>query len=111
MKITLGADATQKIIRITDDPPENHCRPSVDYLYRSVAHHYYGRATAVILTGMGSDGALGARLLKRAGSMVLAQDEASCVVYGMPKAVVDAGVADVVAPLERLAAEIARTVA
>ena len=97
-------------LQVTDDPPENNCRPAVDYLFRSVANHFPGRAMAVILTGMGSDGTLGLRLLKRKGCFVIAQDEASCVVFGMPKAAVDAGVADVVLPLDRIAGRITATV-
>ena len=93
-------------IQITDDPPENNCRPAVDYLFRSVANHFPGRAMAVILTGMGSDGTLGLRLLKRRGCYVIAQDEGSCVVYGMPKAAVEAGVADIVLPLDAIALRI-----
>jgi two-component system chemotaxis response regulator CheB len=65
---------------------------------------------AVILTGMGNDGTLGLRLLKRHGCYTIAQDESSCVVYGMPKSAVDAGVADVVLPLDDIAARIAATV-
>ena len=65
---------------------------------------------AVILTGMGSDGTLGLRLLKRHGCFVIAQDEASCVVFGMPKAAVDAGVTDAVLPLDAIAARITATV-
>jgi two-component system chemotaxis response regulator CheB len=95
-------------IEITNDPPENNCRPSVDYLFRSASNHFAGRAMAVILTGMGSDGTLGLRLLKRNGCFVVAQNEASCVVYGMPKAAVDAGVVDVISPLGAVAAEIVR---
>ena len=97
------------ILRITDDPPENHCRPSVDYLFRSVALNFPGRAAAVIMTGMGNDGVLGLRLLKRHGCRVIAQDEASCVVFGMPGEAVRAGVVDVVVPLERIAEEIGRS--
>lgn len=96
-----------KIIRITDDPPENNCRPSVDYLFRSAANGFPGRALAVILTGMGSDGTLGLRLLKRHGCHVIVQDEASCVVHGMPRAALEAGVVDVVAPLDQIAVRIA----
>ena len=95
---------------MTDDPPENNCRPAVDYLFRSAAKHLPGRVMAVILTGMGSDGTLGLRLLKRHGCFVIAQDEASCVVYGMPKAAVEAGVADVILPLDAIAARITATV-
>lgn len=100
-----GPEAT-KIIDITDDPPENNCRPSVDYLFRSVATHFPGRSMALIMTGMGNDGTLGLRLLKRSGCTVLAQDEASCVVYGMPKAAVEAGVVDTVLPLEAMAGRV-----
>ena len=105
MRLAPG-DGGRKMIQITDDPPENNCRPSVDYLFRSVANQFSGRAMAVILTGMGSDGMLGLRLLKRNGCFVIAQDEPSCVVYGMPKAAVDAGVVDVVLPLEAIAGRI-----
>ncbi len=110
MKVTLGADAMTKIIRVTDDPPENHCKPSVDYLFRSLAHHYVGRATGVIMTGMGNDGTLGLKAMKRSGAFVIAQDEPSCVVFGMPGEAVRAGVVDIVAPLDDLARVIARTV-
>ena len=99
-----------KRIQITDDPPENHCKPSVDVLFRSVAHGFPGRATAVILTGMGNDGTLGCRLLKRHGGVLIAQDEASCVVFGMPKEAIQTGLVDVVAPLDRIAEEILKTV-
>jgi two-component system chemotaxis response regulator CheB len=109
MRLAPGPDG-RAMIQITDDPPENNCRPAVDYLFRSAANHFPGKAMAVILTGMGSDGTLGLRLLKRHGCMVFAQDEASCVVYGMPKAAVDAGVVDEVLPLEAMAARIAAAV-
>jgi len=97
----------QPIIELTDDPPENNCRPAVDYLFRSVASRFSGRAMAVILTGMGNDGTLGLRLLKRHGCFVIAQDEPSSVVYGMPKSAIEAGVVDVVLPLGEIADRIA----
>lgn len=110
MRVDLGADATTKVLRVTDDPPENQCRPSVDYLFRSVARHYYGRALAVVMTGMGDDGARASEDIRRSGGEVVAQDEASSVVWGMPGAVVARGLADAVVPLERVASEIvART--
>lgn len=109
MRLARGVDGG-KTIQITDDPPENNCRPAVDYLFRSAANHFPGRATAVILTGMGNDGTLGLRLLKRQGCFSIVQDEASCVVYGMPKSAVDAGVADTVLPLEQIAARITTTI-
>jgi two-component system, chemotaxis family, protein-glutamate methylesterase/glutaminase len=102
----LVAERGERVIQITDDPPINHCKPSVDYLFRSIARGFPGRSLAVILTGMGDDGTAGLRLLKQAGCPVIAQDEASCVVYGMPKAAVDAGLADVVLPLDAIAARI-----
>jgi len=92
-----------RLLQLSDDPPENCCRPAVDYLFRSVANHFPGKALAVILTGMGEDGTAGLRLLKRGGSTVIAQDEASSVVFGMPKAAIEAGVVDLVLPLEAIA--------
>ena len=109
MRLGTGGEG-QLMIEVTDDPPENNCRPSVDYLFRSAANRIPGRAMAVILTGMGSDGTLGLRLLKRHSCFVIAQDAASCVVYGMPKAAVDAGVADVVLPLPAIAGRITANV-
>lgn len=104
MRIASGGGSA--VIQVTDDPPENNCRPAVDYLFRSAANQFPGRSMAVILTGMGSDGVLGLRLLKRHGCHVIAQDEASCVVYGMPRAAVDAGVVDTVLPLDQIARRI-----
>jgi two-component system chemotaxis response regulator CheB len=96
--------------QITDDPPENNCRPAVDYLFRSVANNFPGRAIAVILTGMGSDGTLGLRLLRRHGCFTIAQDEATSIVFGMPKAAIEAGVVDMVLPLDAIAARILASV-
>ncbi|MGV1098867.1 protein-glutamate methylesterase/protein-glutamine glutaminase [Thiovibrio sp. JS02] len=110
-QMKVGSSATlAKVIRITDDPPENNCRPAVDYLFRSVAREYGSKTTCLIMTGMGSDGKLGCMVCKAGGGVIVAQHEESCVVYGMPRAVVDAGLADVVAPLEQIAAEIMKTV-
>jgi two-component system chemotaxis response regulator CheB len=109
MKIMAGGDGTQRVIKITDDAPENNCKPSADYLFRSVADHYVGRATGVIMTGMGSDGTAGLKLMKKNGASIIAQDEASCVVFGMPKEPIESGIVDVVAPLDRIAAEILKT--
>ncbi len=110
MKLVASTDGTNRLIRITDDPPENSCKPSADYLFRSVADYYVGRATGVIMTGMGADGANGLAVLKQKGAIVIGQDEVSCVVYGMPKAAAEKGLVDIVAPLDRIAAEIVRTV-
>ncbi len=95
---------------ITDDPPERSCRPSVDYMFRSLAHLYGPSVLAIVLTGMGDDGTLGCRLLKRQGARVIAQDESSCVVYGMPRQVVEAGLADIVCPLREIHEVILRCV-
>ena len=110
MKVAPGPNAMTKVIKLADDPPENGCRPAVDTLFRSVAQHYGGRVTAVIMTGMGSDGKLGVALLRRQGALILAQDAKSCVVYGMPKEVIEAGLADRVVPVDSMAEEIARSV-
>lgn len=110
MKIVAGADGKSRVIKITNDPPENSCKPSVDYLFRSVAHHYVGRATGVIMTGMGSDGTAGLKLMKQNGATIIAQDEATCVVFGMPKEAAETGLADSVLPLNQIADMIVKTV-
>jgi len=110
VKVVAGGDGKQRVIKITNDPPENNCKPSVDYLFRSIADHYVGRATGVIMTGMGSDGTKGLQMMKNNGATVIAQDESSCVVFGMPKEPVESGLADVIAPLDQIAAEILKTV-
>ncbi|MDQ1078336.1 chemotaxis response regulator protein-glutamate methylesterase [Pseudoroseomonas cervicalis] len=89
--------------RLTMDPPENFCRPAVDPMLRSAAKACEGRVLAVILTGMGQDGMLGCKAVAAAGGMVLAQDEASSVVWGMPGAVAKAGLAQALLPPEQLA--------
>jgi len=98
------------VIQVTDDPPENNCKPSVDYLFRSIARHYGKYATGVIMTGMGYDGTEGLKLMKQNGAMIIAQDESTCAVYGMPRKPVEIGIVDVIAPLDLIAGEICRTV-
>lgn len=105
MKFAAPVSGQKKLV-ITDDPPENNCKPSVDYLFRSAANQYPGKSCAVILTGMGSDGTVGLKMLKRHGCFVIAQDEQSCVVYGMPRSAVDAGVVDEIHPLDEIASRI-----
>ncbi len=109
MKVATGA-AGKKIIRVTDDPPENNCKPAVDYLFRSVAREYKSKTTAVVMTGMGNDGTLGLRVVKSFGGLGIAQNAETCVVYGMPKTAIEAGVVDIVAPLDKMAQEIIKTV-
>ncbi len=96
----------ETVVTISDDRENFIYRPSVDALMLSVAETFPGRALGVILTGMGNDGAKGMTELKRTGGRIFAQNEESCVVYGMPKAVVDAGIADKILSLEEIAGEI-----
>jgi len=110
MKVISTGDKAGHLIRITQDPPENGCRPSADYLFRSVADLYKDRATGVIMTGMGQDGAKGLALMKQYRAAIIAQDEATSIVFGMAKQPVSNGIVDVVAPLETLAREIMKTV-
>ena len=93
-----------------DAPPENSCRPSADVLFRSIAHVFGGQSLAVVLTGMGKDGLDGSRCMSKKGAFVIAQDERSSVVWGMPRAVTEAGVADKVMPLSDIGREIANHV-
>ena len=98
------------VAHLTDAPPENYCRPAVDVMLRSAVKVYGGGVLTVVLTGMGSDGARGAEVVRRAGGDVLAQDEATSVVWGMPGAVTQAGLATRVLPLQQVAREIATVV-
>jgi two-component system, chemotaxis family, protein-glutamate methylesterase/glutaminase len=109
--MVVEAHGGDKVTRITEDPPENNCRPAVDPLFRSAAPLYGNKVLGVILTGMGKDGFVGVRILKEKNVFVIAQDEASCVVYGMPKFIVEDGLADKVLPLGEIADEIAYQVA
>ncbi len=92
------------VIRLTDDPPENFCRPAVDPLFRSAVKIYGDRILAVILTGMGHDGLKGAREITKEGATLLAQDEATSVVWGMPGAVATAGLCTEILPITEIGA-------
>jgi two-component system chemotaxis response regulator CheB len=96
------------ILRLNQGALENHCRPAVDVLFRSVAAVYGSGVLALVLTGMGSDGMLGSRVIRDHGGTVLAQDQASSAVWGMPGAVTNAGLAHKVLPLNAIAPEILR---
>jgi two-component system chemotaxis response regulator CheB len=96
---------------LNQGPPENFCRPAVDPLFRSVVAAYDGAVLAVVLTGMGSDGRNGAAEIRAAGGTVLVQDQATSVVWGMPGAISQAGLADEVLPLERMPEAISRHLA
>jgi len=101
-------DGAQVRLATIQIPPENSCRPSVDVLFRSVAEVYGPRSLAVVLTGMGQDGLRGCERIREAGGQIVVQDEASSVVWGMPGAVANAGIADRVLPLAEIADEIIR---
>ncbi|MCL4492360.1 MAG: chemotaxis response regulator protein-glutamate methylesterase [Nitrospirae bacterium] len=98
------------VISISESKEDFIYRPSVDALMLSIAEFFPGRALGVILTGMGHDGLNGMIALKKTGGRIFAQNEETCVVYGMRKAVVDAGIADKVLPLEEMAGEIINSV-
>jgi two-component system, chemotaxis family, protein-glutamate methylesterase/glutaminase len=98
-------------VRRSSDPPIGALRPRADVTYASAAKHYGGRILCVVLTGMGNDGEAGIREVKRRGGVVLAEDESTCVVYGMPRAVVDAGLSDATFPLDAMAIAISESVA
>ncbi len=94
-------------LRLTSDPERHSCRPSVDVLFESLAVEYGDQTVACLLTGMGRDGALGLLEIRRAGGLTVAQDEASSVVYGMPREAVLLGAAERVLPLGQIGPSIA----
>lgn len=102
----LKRSGAQYIVEVVDGPLVNRHRPSVEVLFRSVAKCAGGHALGVIMTGMGDDGAAGLLEMRQAGAKTLAQDEASCVVYGMPKEAVKRGGVERKVPLEQVAREI-----
>jgi len=93
----------QRRLRLTDDPERHSCRPSVDVLFESVAREVGGQAAGCLLTGMGRDGAEGLRAIREAGGPTIAQDEATSVVFGMPREAVRLGAAERVLPLPQIA--------
>jgi two-component system chemotaxis response regulator CheB len=104
----LAKDGGAIHVCLDQTPRQNSCRPAVDALFVSAGEVYGGDVLAVVLTGMGQDGLRGAEILKARGANVLAQDEASSVVWGMPGAVVNAGLADRILPLKQIVPEILR---
>lgn len=105
LQMRLGED---RKIHLSNEPPYNGHRPSGDLLLESVAKSYGEGSIGVILTGMGRDGAMGIKAIKQLHGQTIAQDEASCVVFGMPKAAIEMNVVDKVLPLEKVAEEIVR---
>ncbi len=108
--MTVKNEGADKVIRLNEEPPESFCRPAVDPMFRSIAAAYGARVLAVILTGMGSDGAKGAQNIVDAGGTVIAQDEATSVVWGMPGAAATAGVCSAVLPLDKVSGYVNDTV-
>jgi two-component system chemotaxis response regulator CheB len=102
----LRRNGAQYFVEIMDGPLVNRHRPSVDVLFRSVAKCAGANALGVIMTGMGDDGAAGLLEMRRAGARTVAQDEESCVVYGMPKEAVKRGAAERIVPLDAIGREI-----
>lgn len=100
--MTVARESAMPVLRLNQDPPENFCRPAVDPLFRTAARIFGSGALGVILTGMGSDGALGCEALARAGGHFIVQDEASSVVWGMPGAAAATGLAGGVLPLDEI---------
>jgi two-component system chemotaxis response regulator CheB len=97
-------------IQLTDDPPEKHCRPSVNYLFRNLADEYGEHILALILTGMGNDGTEGLRAIKKSPrTKVIGEDKSTCVVYGMPKEAHKAGCVDIQLPAHAIAKEIEKS--
>jgi two-component system, chemotaxis family, protein-glutamate methylesterase/glutaminase len=108
--MTVGRKGSGAVLHLNQEPPEHSCRPAVDVLFRSVTEVYGHGVLGVVLTGMGSDGARGAAHIREAGGAILVQDEASSVVWGMPRAVVKAGAADKICPLNEISLEVVRRV-
>ncbi len=94
------------LLHVTDDPPEHHCRPAADPMFRSAAQAFPGGVLAVVLTGMGEDGRSGCEAVAASGGRVLIQDEATSVVWGMPGSVVAAGIPCTILPLQSIAAHV-----
>ncbi len=99
-------EGAKVLVDTTKIPTDSLHRPSVDVMFSSAYDVFGGRILAAVMTGMGKDGLEGAKLIKSGGGKILAQSEDTCVVYGMPKAIVDAGIADAIIPLEEMASAI-----
>jgi len=106
--MVLRRSGARYYVRVKEGPMVHHQRPSVDVLFHSVARYAGPNAVGVILTGMGEDGAEGLKAMHDAGAFTIAQDRESCVVYGMPRAAVELGAADVQLPLEAIAPAVFR---
>ena len=99
------------VIRLSQNPPRSGHRPSADVLYESVHKAYGGRVLAIIMTGMGKDGATEIGKIYQSGGITVAQDEESCVVFGMPRVAIENGYIDHIVPLAEMSSEINRIIA
>ena len=108
--LLVKTSGARSFVELSDEAPVNRHRPSVDVMFRSVARALGPAAVGVILTGMGADGADGLLEMKRAGATMIAQDEASCVVFGMPREAIERGAADEIVPLDGVAARVLEVV-
>jgi two-component system, chemotaxis family, protein-glutamate methylesterase/glutaminase len=108
--MTVERRTSDAYLALNQDRPENSCRPAVDVLFRSVASTFGARTLAVVLTGMGSDGVLGAQIVRERGGRIIVQDEATSVIWGMPGQVAAAGFADHIYPIGSIATEVDRQV-
>jgi two-component system chemotaxis response regulator CheB len=106
--LLLGRSGARYVVAIKDGPRVNRFRPSVDVMFNSVAESAAKSAIGVLLTGMGRDGAEGMLRMKNAGAPTIAQDESSCVVFGMPRAAIELKAVDEVLPLGAIAAHLTR---
>ena len=104
--LELARNGANYVCRVHEQPPVSGHRPSVDVLFRSVAKAAGANSVGIILTGMGKDGAAGLLEMRRAGASTIGQDEASCVVYGMPKAAYDCGATEIELPLSKISGQV-----
>jgi len=109
--MVVEGQGVQKVLRLNQDPPENFCRPAVDPMLRSISAAYGRKVLTVILTGMGSDGLKGGNVVVSNGGDLIAQDEATSVVWGMPGAVAQAGICSAVLPLEEISSHVVKIAA
>jgi two-component system chemotaxis response regulator CheB len=110
MRVVDDGSGGHNRLDLTEEPPENFCRPSADYMFRSLATQFRGSAIGVILTGMGQDGAKGLLQMRQAGASTLGQDAATCTVYGMPREAYETGAVEEQLPLDHIAERIVHLV-
>jgi two-component system chemotaxis response regulator CheB len=108
LHMLLARSGARYRVQVKSGPQVHHQRPAVDVLFNSVAKHVGADAVGVLLTGMGADGAAGMLAMRQAGARTIAQDEASCVVFGMPGRAIGCGGAEQVLPLDRIASGVVK---